>query len=815
MRLGRIILTAVLVWQCAAAQEPQSAPPQAGDKAAAQQPDNTSSPSSKRDTFMRMPVFGDLLRDQKAIATGPARLRLQDSTWALPLAGLAAGMIVTDAQFSRHLNNTTSRIDNSSKLADYGVAGMAAAGGGLWLWGKMRGNDHERDTGYITGEAMGNAVLDVEALKFILGRQRPLDGNNLGFFRNGGQSMPSEHAAMAWAAAAVLAREYPGPLTKLFVYGGAAAISAARVTGKQHFPSDVLIGSALGYYVGNTVWRSHHESRDDAQYGEFVRAPERERQPSDMASPYVPLDSWVYDAFDRLSAMGYVHTAFEGLRPWTRMECARLLQESTELLSGDEDRAPEAVKLERALGDEFHREVGLLDGGENYDVGVDSVYSRFSNISGPVLTDGYHFGQSVINDFGRPFGEGANSVSGFTSHATAGPLTVYVRGEYQHAPGSPALSADARESIRRQDILPLSLTPPAVATRDTDRARLLEAYVALTTHNWQFSYGKQSLWWGPDRSGPMMFSNNAEPINMFRVSRVSPVELAGPLRWLGQMRSEFFLGQMDGYHFIFGFSGLIGNWDQKLAKQPWVNGQKVSFKPTDNLEFSFSRTTVFAGSVYPLTFSTFKNSLLSTTNPGAGKVNKPGDRRSAFDFTYRLPKLRNWMTFYADGFTDDEYSPVAYWDRSAWTAGLYMPQLPKIPKMDLRAEGIFTDLPIGGAVAHGFFYFNDTWRGGYTNNGDLLGSWIGRQGQGAQAWATYHFSARRSLQFEFRHQKVSAQYVPNGGTLADAGVHTDFELRKQLTLSGGVQYQRWDFPVVDTQRRSNVTTSIQFTWRPK
>lgn len=806
MRLGVTILAALLVWQCAAAQEAQ--PP-------ATPPSSTPAATSKRGTFMRMPVFGDLVRDQKAIATGPARLRLQDSVWAAPLAGITAGMFLTDAQFARHLNGSASRIDKSNKLADYGVAGMAAAGGGLWLWGKMRGNDHESDAGYITGEAMGNAMLDVEAIKFLFGRERPLEGDHQGLFRSGGQSFPSEHAALAWSAATVLAHEYPGPLTKLLAYGGAAAISAARVTGKQHFPSDVLIGSALGYYIGNTVWRSHHEARDDAEYGEFVRGTERDRQASDMGSPYVPLDSWVYAAFDRLSAMGYVHTGFAGMRPWTRLECARLLQESSDLIAGEEDRAPEAVRLQHALGDEFHREVNLLDGGENYSVGLDSVYTRFTNISGQPLNDGYHFGQTLINDFGRPYGEGVNSVSGFTSHATAGPLTVYVQGEYQHAPGTPALPLAARQTIAQMDILPPTLVPPGTNAPDVDRARLLEAYVGITTHNWQFSYGKQSLWWGPDQSGAMLFSNNAEPINMFRVSRVSPVELPGMLSFLGSMRTEFFIGQLDGYHFIFGPTGLIGNWEQKLAKQPFLHGQKISFKPTENLEFSVSRTTIFGGSVYPLTFHTFKNSLLSTTNPGAGQPNKPGDRRSALDFSYRLPKLRNWLTFYADGFTDDEFSPIAYWDRSAWTAGLYMPQLPKIPKMDLRAEGTYTDLPIGGAVAHGFFYFNDTWRNGYTNNGDLIGSWIGRQGQGAQAWATYHFSARRSLQFEFRHQKVSAQFVPNGGTLADAGVHTEFEIKPQLSVSGGVQYERWDFPLLDAQRRSNVTTSIQFTWRPK
>src|SRR5690348_4024691 len=39
-------------------------------------------------------------------------------------------------------------------------------------------------------------------------------------------------------------------------------------------------------------------------------------------SIYVPLDSWVYAAFDRLAALGYASSAYSGMRPWTRGECA-------------------------------------------------------------------------------------------------------------------------------------------------------------------------------------------------------------------------------------------------------------------------------------------------------------------------------------------------------------------------------------------------------------------------------------------------------------------------------------------------------------
>ena len=185
------------------------------------------------------------------------------------------------------------------------------------------------------------------------------------------------------------------------------------------------------------------------------------------------------------------------------------------------------------------------------------------------------------------------------------------------------------------------------------------------------------------------------------------------------------------------------------------------------------------------------------------------------DLVYRLPGLRNWLTFYADGYTDDQFSPVAYADRSAWRAGLYLSQFPLVHKLDLRVEGTYTDNPIGGAVGHGFYYFNGTWRGGYTNNGNLLGSWVGREGQGAQAWSNYWFNARNRLQFNFRHQKVSQEFIPGGGTLTDVGARGDYWLRSNLSLSASVQYERWLFPVIQPGAQRNVTAAVEILFQPQ
>src|SRR5207249_2933402 len=72
-------------------------------------------------------------------------------------------------------------------------------------------------------------------------------------------SFPSTHAAAAWALASVVGDEYPGWLSRTAVYGLATTVSVSRVLAEQHFPSDVLIGSAAGWLIGHYVYRAHHD----------------------------------------------------------------------------------------------------------------------------------------------------------------------------------------------------------------------------------------------------------------------------------------------------------------------------------------------------------------------------------------------------------------------------------------------------------------------------------------------------------------------------------------------------------------------------
>src|SRR5450631_644367 len=52
-------------------------------------------------------------------------------------------------------------------------------------------------------------------------------------------------------------------------------------------------------------------------------------------SVYVPMDSWIYPALDRLHALGYLDTAYLGLRPWTRLSIAHMLQDSSDKIESE------------------------------------------------------------------------------------------------------------------------------------------------------------------------------------------------------------------------------------------------------------------------------------------------------------------------------------------------------------------------------------------------------------------------------------------------------------------------------------------------
>jgi len=796
----------------AGAETSQASKPKMGDKSDDREPWQISETSPGWRKSGR-----NFLQDQKQIWTSPLRLRFSDTQWLVPIAGVSAGLLLTDRDVSQHLSLDPKTVSHYNNISNASIGTLVGSAAGMWLLSYPSRNEHWRETGLLAGQAALNSLVVVEAMKYSFGRERPYQGGAEGHFFQGGTSFPSEHAAAAWAVAGVLGHEYPGVLPRLFAYGLATAVSYSRFRAGQHFPSDVFIGGTIGSLIAQQVYTNHHDPTLGGTVwrsaSEFFRS-EAGTSPGNQGSPYVPLDSWIYPALDRLAGLGLMDSGFAAMRPWTRRECIRLLNESEENFSERGNENPEAHEVMAALEREFRPEVEASEAGDSGVFRVESLYTRTGYISGTPLRDGFDFGQTVINDFGRPYGQGLNNVTGFSTYATQDHWVGYFRGEWQSSAGLPAFPLSTREALQPIDRLPT--VAPATGQPSASQFQILDAYVGLMFSNWQVTFGRQSEWWGAGDGGPMMLSDNAVPVNMFRINRVTPFKLPWVLGWLGPMRLEFFLGQLSGQQFI-DINGVRGSFQHALYPQPMIHGERFSFKPTRDFEFGFSRTVIFAGEGVPFTLGSFKDSLFSfsTSNGVPGTQHDPGDRRSGMDWSYRVPKFRNWLTFYGDAFTDDQISPIAYLDRSAIHAGLYFSRIPGVPKLDLRVEGVYSDVPAGGQLSHGFYYFNDRYINGYTSQGQLLGSWIGRESQGAQGWANYWFSAKNRLQFNYRHQKVSWQFIPGGGTLTDFGVRNDYWLRPTIGLSTTVQVERWLFPIIQPNAARNVSATVEIQFQPQ
>jgi hypothetical protein len=550
-------------------------------------------------------------------------------------------------------------------------------------------------------------------------------------------------------------------------------------------------------------------------------------EPDAQGSVYVPIDNWVYPAIDRLHALGYVDTAYLGLRPWTRVSIAHMLELSADHIEFDTGN-DEARAIYAALVREFRPDIDRSSDGAPPQVRLESAYTRLRGISGTPLRDSFHVGETITDDYGRPYQSGFNNYSGFSARAMAGRFSLYFRGETQYAPSaagySTALSTDLSEYV---DGIPFNgnsalATIPQGPIAVTGNVRVLEAALSYHLLGHEISIGKNDHFLSPDTGASMLWGNNAEDIYEFQVNRVEPLRIPGLSRITGPFRYDFFVGGLRGHTFVPN-PAYQANPSPNIPNvlnpgDPWVHMEKVSFKPTRNLEFGFDRMTVWGGEGHePITLHTFLHSFFSFQNVTATEKfgrNDPGDRLGTFDFTWRLPYLSHWVTLYTDSLVHDDVSPVSAPRRSGLHPGIYLARFPGLEHLDLRLEGASTDTPSASTQNGQFLYWETVQRQGPTNKGFLPGDWVGRQGKGGQAWLTYHLSPQEEIQVEYRNAKAASAFIPGGTTQNDFAVQVVKRVLKDYELRGWVQYERWKVPIYETGLHTDTVAEFQFTWFP-
>ena len=393
-------------------------------------------------------------------------------------------------------------------------------------------------------------------------------------------------------------------------------------------------------------------------------------------SATLPLDSWVYPALDRLSALGLVQSALQGTRPFSRDEAARQVAEALANAKG-RPLPPAVVRLLAQLKEALHgslQEVNRPEEAPDYfrplrtpTLGLIYREGRSSPIAG---TNARQFPLNE-NNFGLHYRQGTNLQLTFQSEARLGHLLAEWR---------PVISA---RGIGRQGA--------------TASLRTLEGAMRLGLGPMELSAGRQALWWGEGRHGTLILTDNAKPLDMVRLTNPVPVLLPSVLRFLGPFRIDSFISRLG---------------KQRHVPSPNLVGLRLDMRPLPWWELGMSRTVLFGGKGVPgIGFADFLGILA-----GHNKVrNDNSDSLAALDTRIRLPILFN-TTLYGEWGGEDAAGGIP--TNNAWLAGLYLPAVDPSGRTALRIE--YADLSY---LAHNSppWYRHQLYQSGYTYQGDLLG----------------------------------------------------------------------------------------------
>jgi hypothetical protein len=103
----------------------------------------------------------------------------------------------------------------------------------------------------------------------------------------------------------------------------------------------------------------------------------------------------------------------------------------------------------------------------------------------------------------------------------------------------------------------------------------------------------------------------------------------------------------------------------------------------------------------------------------------------------------------------------------------------------------------------------------YTNKGNILGDWIGREAKGGQAWLTYHLSGNEWVDVEYMHKQTPNDFIAGGTTQNQFRVDVVKRIGPDIEVNGWFQHERWVAPIYMAGPQGNNAVTVQVTFFPK
>ena len=224
---------------------------------------DASAQSDQHEGFVKR-SFIRIGQDQKRLYLAP--FEPHNLKWdALVLVG-AGAFLAAD----RHIENNIphSNFTAYQATSDIAIAGLAGSLAGIYLYGAKTEHRHARETGELELETLINTFLIYTPMQLIFARQRPDEGNGQGdFFKHHAvnTSFPGGHAMFTWAMASVLADEYPKPWARVLSYGAASTVTFSRFMARDHWSSDMFVGTALGLAIAENTFHARCNPEFESQ----------------------------------------------------------------------------------------------------------------------------------------------------------------------------------------------------------------------------------------------------------------------------------------------------------------------------------------------------------------------------------------------------------------------------------------------------------------------------------------------------------------------------------------------------------------------
>jgi membrane-associated phospholipid phosphatase len=203
--------------------------------------------------------FNKFIKTGGNVFTSP--LRWDQSDWLLfsGTVAVTTGTFIIDKRariFSKtSFGDKLFSIDNA-----FNVTYPAIAIVGIYSCGLIFDDPKVRNLGLQLVESCAYAGIVTSVIKSTTGRSRPYVGKgNMDWhpvqFNTDQTSFPSGHATLAFAISSVMANYLDNVYWKVGWYAVASLVGTARIYHDKHWLSDVVMGSAIGYFVGDYVSR--------------------------------------------------------------------------------------------------------------------------------------------------------------------------------------------------------------------------------------------------------------------------------------------------------------------------------------------------------------------------------------------------------------------------------------------------------------------------------------------------------------------------------------------------------------------------------